>query len=266
MTTGQLRTRLVPVEDLHLDPDNVRTHDEKNIAAIERSLELFGQRKPIVVRRVDEGLRVIAGNGTLTAARRLGWEKIAIAEVPADWTAAQAKAYAVADNRTAELADWDMAGLAVALQELQAAGIESSDVGFESADLVMPDDLDGDDGTGGGDYTTKVNVPQYDPVGPMPELEELRDELRADELRAEILSTEGLEPELQAFLLAAAGRHTRFNYRKIAEYYAHAEPQVQRLMERSALVIIDYEDAIRLGYVQLSKALDELRMQANANE
>jgi hypothetical protein len=60
------------------------------------------------------------------------------------------------------------------------------------------------------------------------------------------------------FLLDAARRHNVFNYEKIADYYAHATPEMQNLMERSALVIIDFEKAIQLGYVKLC---DEIRNQ-----
>ena len=60
------------IEDLHFDPANVRKHDEKNLEAIKSSLLRFGQQKPIVV---DGKGIVIAGNGTLTAAKALGWEK-----------------------------------------------------------------------------------------------------------------------------------------------------------------------------------------------
>lgn len=61
------------------------------------------------------------------------------------------------------------------------------------------------------------------------------------------------------FLKFAAYRHNQFNYKKIAEYYANASEEMQELMERSALVIIDYDDAIRNGYVKLSSAIDELK-------
>ena len=52
-------------------------------------------------------------------------------------------------------------------------------------------------------------------------------------------------------LIQAARRHNVFNYRNIAEYYAHATPEMQRLMEKSALVVIDIGDAITFGYAQL---------------
>ena len=56
----------------------------------------------------------------------------------------------------------------------------------------------------------------------------------------------------------AASRHIVFNYSKIADYYAHASSEMQRLMEQSALVIIDIDDAIANGYVKLSKDIQEL--------
>ena len=49
-----------------------------------------------------------------------------------------------------------------------------------------------------------------------------------------------------------------FNYRKIAEYYANADKEMQKLMENSALVIIDYENAVANGYVKLSERLKEM--------
>lgn len=58
--------------------------------------------------------------------------------------------------------------------------------------------------------------------------------------------------------MEAAHRHSVFNYRNIAEFYANANPEVQRLMERSALVIIDINDAIANGFVKLGKAIEEI--------
>ena len=62
----------------------------------------------------------------------------------------------------------------------------------------------------------------------------------------------------KTFLIDSARRHNVFNYEKIADYYSHATPEMQNLMERSALVIIDFEKAIQLGYVKLC---DEIRTQ-----
>ena len=66
-----LRLESVLISSLSLDPTNARRHDSKNLASIEGSLRLFGQRKPIVVTGANV---VVAGNGTLEAAKSLGWE------------------------------------------------------------------------------------------------------------------------------------------------------------------------------------------------
>jgi site-specific DNA-methyltransferase (adenine-specific) len=118
---------LVSIDDLDLDPKNARKHDAKNLKAIADSLEQFGQRKPIVV----WGKTVVAGNGTMAAARTLGWKQIEIVRVPGDWSSDQVKAYALADNRSAELAVWDEQVLASQLLELQEAEFDIELLGFE---------------------------------------------------------------------------------------------------------------------------------------
>jgi site-specific DNA-methyltransferase (adenine-specific) len=117
----------ISITDLSLDPKNARKHSARNLEAIAASLEKFGQRKPIVVHR---GV-VLAGNGTLEAAKSLGWTDIDVAEVPDDWDNDTAKAYALADNRTAELAEWDESELAKQLLELQDADWDITELGFE---------------------------------------------------------------------------------------------------------------------------------------
>jgi site-specific DNA-methyltransferase (adenine-specific) len=122
-----MKLELVLIDDLDLDPRNARKHDAKNLKAIADSLEQFGQRKPIVV----WGRTVVAGNGTMAAARTLGWTEITIARVPDDWSADQVKAYALADNRSAELAVWDEQVLAAQLLELTEAEFDVELLGFE---------------------------------------------------------------------------------------------------------------------------------------
>jgi DNA modification methylase len=101
------------VAELTKDPANARSHSERNIEAIMASLERFGQQKPIVIH--DNGT-VVAGSGTLEAASRLGWQSIDVRIT--DLIGADATAYAIADNRTAELAEWDQQILLNQLQDL----------------------------------------------------------------------------------------------------------------------------------------------------
>jgi ParB-like chromosome segregation protein Spo0J len=90
------------VDSLSLDPANARKHGKRNLDAIAASLRRFGQQKPIVV---DSRGVVRAGNGTLMAAKSLGWTHVDV--VRSDLAGSELAAFAIADNRTAELAEWD---------------------------------------------------------------------------------------------------------------------------------------------------------------
>jgi hypothetical protein len=99
-------------------------------------------------------------------------------------------------------------------------------------------------------YTTKVEAPIYYPKHPQPSLFALSDSLKTEQLIENINASNVSEDE-KVFLRKAASRHTIFHYENIADYYAHATTEMQRLMEESALVIIDFEDAVAHGYVKL---------------
>ena len=127
-----LKIEAVPSKDLLLDPRNARKHSAENLAAISESLKAFGQRKPIVV--TSENV-VVAGNGTLEAARSLGIEKVDVVRVPNDWSDDQVKAFALADNRSAELAEWDVVVLDEQLQALTFAGVDVEAFGFAAQQI-----------------------------------------------------------------------------------------------------------------------------------
>lgn len=144
-----LTIETVSVGSLIPDPDNARLHGEDNLDAITRSLERFGQVKPLVA--MADGT-VIAGNGTLDAAKRLGWKQIDIVRIPADWSRDRAMAYAIADNRTAELAEWDNDVLSSQLMDLDAAGWDLNVIGFPN--VPLRDDPEGNkSGAGTGEPT-----------------------------------------------------------------------------------------------------------------
>jgi ParB-like chromosome segregation protein Spo0J len=115
----------IPISSLSPDPANARTHGERNLEQIKSSLRRFGQQKPIVI---DANRVVRAGNGTLAAAKSLGWTTIAA--VRSDLIGAEMTAYAIADNRTAELAGWDEEVLAGFLDD-PAIG----NVGFDADEI-----------------------------------------------------------------------------------------------------------------------------------
>jgi len=124
----KLEIEIIKCDDLELDNTNARIHDENNIRVLAASLQQFGQRKPIVITTANI---VVAGNGTLQAAQLLGWESISCVRVPIDWSIERIQAYALTDNRTAELAEWDIGALREQLDSLDSLyDIES--LGFAS--------------------------------------------------------------------------------------------------------------------------------------
>ena len=117
-----------PIDSLRPDSRNARKHGKKNLETIKASLAQFGQRRAAVVR--SDGT-VLAGNGMLDAARSLGWTELSVTVVPDEWSDEEARAYALADNRTGELAEWDVAVLDEHLVELEVAGLDIEALGFE---------------------------------------------------------------------------------------------------------------------------------------
>ena len=106
-------------------------------------------------------------------------------------------------------------------------------------------------------YTLKVEVPQYLPSAVCPDLSELLDTTKYYQLLHDIEKSNVSEQEKQ-FLRLSATRLIGFNFSLIADYYSHADKEMQKLMEKQALVIIDIEDAIANGYVEYSKTMDSL--------
>ena len=109
-----IEIRTVSMDTLTEDPNNVRKHNDRNIAAIADSLEKFGQRRPLVITKENV---IVAGNGTYRAARQLGWKQVDVTTLPFE-EEHLVKAFAIADNRTSELAEWDGIALLESLKEL----------------------------------------------------------------------------------------------------------------------------------------------------
>lgn len=241
----------VEVEKLIPYENNPRKNDEA-VDKVALSISAFGFKVPIVI---DANNVIVTGHTRLKAAKKLGLKTVPCI-LADDLSEEQIKAFRLADNKVGEFSEWDDEKLMKELEELES--MDMSIYGFEFPS--DNDDDEGDDDT----YTDKTNVPQYDITGEVPDISELVDEEKTRELLEEIENSE-LPFEQKEFLKKAAQRHLTFNYRKIAEYYAAADPEMQQLMEKSALVIIDYNDAIMNGYTQLSEKIQKL-MEKSKNE
>lgn len=234
------------------DPNNAKIHNQANVALIAGSIKKFGFRAPVLI---DGDGGIIAGHGRVLAALKLGLETVPCVDC-SDMSEADRRAYMIADNKIAEDSPWDDEVLQAELAALTDLDFDLSTLGFDDDELKAL--IAGEGGGGGGDspYTKKIQSPIYEPRGEKPAIGDLCDATNAETLLAEIEAAD-LPDDVASFLRQAAARHTAFNFAKIADFYAHSSAEIQRLMERSALVVIDYDQAIELGFVKLLGAVDE---------
>lgn len=238
--------KLIPYEN------NAKQHGRDQIEKLKDSIAEFGFLTPCLI---DKDYNLIAGHGRLMAAKELGMRTVPCVFIEG-LTEEQRRAYILADNRLGELGDWDMALVNEELIDLAKMGFDASVTGFEfefSPDSEVP--------ASDNPYTGKVKIPQYEPQGYIVPIADLCDQEKYLGLIHEIDEADIPEDEKE-FLRLAAARHLVFNYKNIAEYYCEASAETQRLMEKSALVIIDIGDAIAEGFATLSAGIEEMQSEA----
>lgn len=247
---GNERMNIVYKKVADLVPyENNPRNNEEAVDYVANSIKEFGFKVPVVV---DKDNIVVAGHTRLKACEKLG-----ITEVPCivaeDLTEDQIKAFRIADNKVSEYATWDEEKLSKELSNIMLDMTEFGDDLFtddEAMDVKLDDEEENP-------YSQETHVPQYEPTGDFVDIMDLVDDEKTNELIREIKESNVSDDE-KNFLIKAAYRHLVFNYTKIADYYSNASEEMQILMEKSALVIIDINDAIANGYVKLTKVVEDL--------
>lgn len=270
-----METEEIKLSQITSNEDNPRLITDENFAKLVRSLLVFPRMltlRPVVV---DETLRVLGGNMRLKALQRLvnmsegemrkrisedervtaemcnalveywtDWKKNQLVTVVKadDLTEAQKCEFIIKDN--AAFGSWDFEKLAnewddLPLEDWGVAGWE---------DMPEVEEENDDENN----YERKIVPPVYEPSDEDVRPSEVYDKEKTEKLIADIEAAD-IDEELREFLKVAAYRHVKFNYRSIADLYAKAEPDVQRMMEDSALVIVDKDKAIELGFIKISK-------------
>jgi len=112
--------------------DNNPRHNDQAVEAVARSIREYGFQQPIVV---DADGVIIVGHTRWKAARKLGLEKVPV-HVARDLSPEQVKAYRIADNKTAELAEWNYELLPIELGELQGMSYDLGLLGFSEEELA----------------------------------------------------------------------------------------------------------------------------------
>jgi hypothetical protein len=243
------------IKDLKHDHKNARRRTDRSSMLIAESLKRFGAARSIVI---DEDNRILAGNGTIEGAKAAGIKNIRVIETDGSEIIAVRRTdlseddkigLALADNRTSDLSEWDGAMLHQLSEEHDISAWFDKK---ELEELFGTEDAIDEDSP----YTNKTNAPIYEPTGEQHKPKQLYNPARTNQLIAEIENAD-IPDDIKDFLVSAAHRHTAFNYSKIADYYATAPKDVQLLFEDSALVIIDFEQAIQNGFVKLDQSVEE---------
>jgi len=125
----------IEVSTLNAYANNARTHSEKQIHQIAKSIETFGFNNPVLI---DKNNTIIAGHGRVEAAKKLGLTQLPTLCLE-HLTNEQKKAYILADNRLAEKAGWDDDILRIELQNLLEVDLDFdiSFTGFEMPEIDL---------------------------------------------------------------------------------------------------------------------------------
>jgi hypothetical protein len=128
---------LIPVDRLTPYPGNARKHSRKQIREVAKSIERFGFTNPVLI---DDDAQIIAGHGRVEAAKLLGMKSVPTLRL-SHLSAADKRAYIIADNRLAEKAGWDRELLAIELQALIDLDFDIELTGFETSavDIILED-------------------------------------------------------------------------------------------------------------------------------
>lgn len=235
---------------IKFDQRNYRKHDQTNKDLIKKSLEECGAGRSIVIDNEDE---IIAGNGIYEQAKKLGiktkiietdgTELVVVKRTDLATNDEKRKQLAIMDNSTSDSSEFD---LELLQEDFEINVLNDWGVDFE-LDEVETDTK----------YSRKIDLPIYEIKGEKPKIKDLIDTSKADALIEEIEKS-NINNELKAFLKQTATRLYEFKYSKIAEFYAHQEADVQSLMEKQALVLIDLQKAVENGYVELNEFINTM--------
>lgn len=246
------------------DSKNLNIGRKKGQQLLNKSFKKYGAGRSILL---DKNNQIIAGNKSWEAARKAGIENvvvvptdgktlIAVQRTDIDINTPEGRNLALADNATASLnLKWDKDRL----NEFKESGLISAQNEW-SLPLHVWEVINVN-----GEYVSKYAITtesvHYTPTRTAPpSFSEMYNTEKASELCRGIdsaLEKKEITEDEAVFLRAAAARHITFHFAGIAEYYAHASAAMQRLMEESVLVVIDFNDAIDKGLIKLTKDLLE---------
>jgi DNA modification methylase len=147
------RVEMVAIDDLKPNPKNAKRHAERQIALLAENIQEFGFTNPLLA---DENNQILAGHARYTAAKRVGLSHLPVIRL-SHLTPAQKRALAIADNKIAELGQWDLEILSEEFKFLTDPeidlGFDHRIIGFETVEL---DQLLGDETDDSSDLANEI--------------------------------------------------------------------------------------------------------------
>jgi len=247
-----LYDELVSVNELKPHPKNRNKHPKEQVPELAEILKYQGWRYPIKVSKLSG--YITSGHGRLLSAKYNKWDKVPVNFQDYD-DEEQEYADVQADNAIASWAELDLSGINLDIGDL-GPNFNIKMLGIKDF-VIEPAEKYESDSNEKIDYTNKIEIPIYTPKGEEPKISELFDLEKSDSLVRDIEGSE-LKEDVKKFLKYASYRHIVFNYEKIAEFYCHQDAKTQNLMEKSALVIIDFNKAIESGFIKMTKEIADL--------
>lgn len=241
-------------ENLLANPLNFRVHPKSQQDALQGVLNEVGVVDEVIVNQRTGFL--VNGHLRVSLAMRTNQPTVPVKYV--DLSESEEALILATFDPISALATTDKAKLDEILADVQtgSAAVQEMLAGLAESAGLYTEGLEGQGDNS--NYSRKIEAPIYEPKGPKPAIVDLIDDSKTRALVQTIMQRNDIEEQEKEFLIAAAQRHTVFRFNKIAEYYAHSEHAMQSLMEDSALVIIDFDKAIEMGFVRLTQRLAEL--------
>ncbi len=240
-----MKIKEYPIDQLISAEYNPRQLTQRQYQNLRDSIQRFGLVDPILINvNKDRKNIIIGGHQRLKIAKVLGIENIPCVEL--DLTLEKEKELNIRLNQN--IGDWDF--------DLLANNFDFNELlnwGFNEIDLQIFDNEKEEV------YSSKIKSPVYEIKNSKPQIEDVIDDTKTKELFKEIEESSVTQEEKE-FLKNSAMRHYVFDYSKIADYYAHSDNEMQGLMEKSALVIIDYEKAIENGFVEMTQYMRDIQL------
>lgn len=243
------------LSDLHKYSSNPRTITRESMEKLKESIRNnpdYFEARPLILSDRTGQLVIIAGNQRYDASVELGLIQVPTFLIP-NLTEKREKEIAIRDN--VNNGQWDEE----LLKKWDADSLINwgIDIDFSYNPFTNEEESK---------YTKKIEAPVYEPkCADCPPVDSLYDMSKYAELIEEIEKSD-ISLEVKSFLKLAASRHIVFDYGEIAEYYAHASKGVQKLMESSALIIIDFNKAIENGFTKLKNDIYNIMLEDTNDE